>query len=158
MAVDYFLNLVGIQGESQDKFRQKHIQLLSWYWGANNLSSVASGSGSGAGKVNLDEFSFVTEFDRASPKFFKSICMGTHIAKGTMTAAKAGGLGLPYLTLDFEEVFVTGVATSANWEIPTVSVKFSFNKVTVDYRVQNKDGVLISIGPVAYNLKENKLS
>ena len=51
MAVDYFLDLDGIPGESQDeKFKDK-IQVLSWSWGASNVSSVAGTGGSGAGKA-----------------------------------------------------------------------------------------------------------
>jgi type VI secretion system secreted protein Hcp len=159
MAVDYFLDLDGIKGESLDGIRQKHIRLLSWSWGANALSSISGTSGSGAGKVNLDEFSFITEFDRASPKFFKSICTGTHILKGTMTAVKAGALlGMPYLTMDFKSVFITGIEQNASWEIPAVNVAFSFEEVTVEYRVQKADGSLTSTGPITYNQKENKLS
>ena len=55
MAVDYFLDLDGIQGESQDeKFKDK-IQVLSWSWGASNVSSVAGTGGSGTGKVDMSE-------------------------------------------------------------------------------------------------------
>ena len=159
MAVDYHMKFDGIQGESLDWILQKQIRLLSWNWGANNLSSVASGSGSGAGKVNLDEFSFITEFDKAWPKFFKSICAGTHIRTGTMTAAKAGALlGMPYLTMDFKGVFITGVQNSASWEIPAVNVVFSYEEITIEYRIQKADGSLVSTGPITYNLKENKLS
>jgi type VI secretion system secreted protein Hcp len=157
MAVDYFLDLHGIRGESLDAIRREHIRLLSWSWGANALSSVSGTSGSGAGKVNLDDFSFITQFDRASPKFFKSICTGTHILKGTMTAVKAGGLS-PYLRMDFKSVFITAIQPSASWDLPTVNVAFSFEEVTFEYRVQKADGSLTSTGPVTYNQKENKLS
>ena len=158
MAVDYFLKLDGIQGEDAFKlFIQRRIRLLSWSWGANSLSSVEANGGSGAGKVDLDEFSFVTEFDKATVGFFRSICKGEHVMNATLFAFKAEALE-SYLTVDFEQVFVTGIGTTATWEIPAVTIKFSFNKITFDYRVQGKDGFLISTGPVAYALKQNKSS
>ena len=159
MAVDYFLKLDGIQGEDASKlFIQRRIRLLSWSWGANSLSSVEANGGSGSGKVDLDEFRFVTKFDKATVGIFRSICKGEHVMNATLFACKAGALE-SYLTVGFEQVFVTGVSTKASWvEIPAVSIEFSFDKITFDYRVQGKDGFLTSTGPVAYSLKQNKSS
>ena len=68
MAVDYYLKLEGIEGESQDSSHKNEIQLLSWSWGASNVSSVAGTGGSGAGKVDLSDFSVMTHFDKSTPK------------------------------------------------------------------------------------------
>lgn len=35
MAVDYFLKLDGIEGESADSNHKNEIQLMSWSWGAS---------------------------------------------------------------------------------------------------------------------------
>jgi type VI secretion system secreted protein Hcp len=158
MAVDYYLKLEGIEGESQDSSHKGEIQLLSWSWGASNVSSVAGTGGSGAGKVNLSDFSVMTNFDKSTPKFFKTIAKGTHIASGTLAAIKAGAEGKPYLKVDFKELFVSSLQLSASSEIPTVSVSFSYNEIKVDYSMQNEQGNMVSTGPITYNLKENKHS
>lgn len=158
MAVDYFLKLDGIEGESEDEKHKKEIQILSWNWGANNVSSVSGTGGSGAGKVSLSDFNIMTNFDKATPKFFKSVCAGTHIKTGTMTAIKAGGDGKPYLKVDFKELFVTSLQISGSSEVPTISVSFSYNEIKIDYSTQNEQGNLTSTGPVTYDLKANKLS
>ncbi len=131
---------------------------MSWSWGAANVSSVAGTGGSGAGKVSLGDFTIMKTVDKASPKFFKSICAGTHIATGTMTAVKSGGAGKPFLKVDFKELFVTSLQESASSEIPTESVSFTYNEIKIDYSVQNDQGNLASTGAVTYNTKENKLS
>src|ERR1039457_5526578 len=158
MAVDYYLKLEGIEGESQDSSHKNEIQLLSWSWGASNVSSVAGTGGSGAGKVDLSDFSVMTNFDKSTPKFFKSITKGTHITSGSLAAIKAGADGKPYLKVDFKELFVSSLQLSASSEIPTVSVSFSYNEIKVDYSMQNEQGNMVSTGPVTYNLKENKLT
>jgi type VI secretion system secreted protein Hcp len=158
MAVDYFLKLEGVEGESSDANFKNQIQLMSWSWGASQISSVAGTGGSGAGKADLSDFSLMTYFDKSTPKFFKSIGLGTHIASGTLSAVKSGAQGKPYLKVDFAEIFVTSLQMSGSSEIPTVSVSFTYNEIKIDYSVQDEKGNLKSIGPVTYNTKENKLS
>jgi type VI secretion system secreted protein Hcp len=158
MAVDYFLDLEGIPGESQDeKFKDK-IQVLSWSWGASNVSAVAGTGGSGAGKVDMSDVSMMLNFDKSTPKFFKSVSKGTHITKGTMSAVKSGADGKPYLKVNFTEIFVTGLQMSASSEIPTVSLSFTYNEIGIDYSVQDEKGTLNSTGEVKYSTKQNKSS
>jgi type VI secretion system secreted protein Hcp len=158
MAVDYYLKLDGIQGESQDENHKNEIQLLSFSWGAHQVSSVAGTGGSGAGKADLSDLSVMINFDKATPKFFKSICAGSHIASGTLSAIKSGANGKPYLKVDLTELFVTGLQISASSEVPSVSVSFTYNTIKIDYSVQDEKGNLASTGPVTYNLKANKLT
>ncbi len=64
MAVDYFLKLDGIDGESADSNHKNEIQIMSWSWGAANVSSVAGTGGSGAGKVSLGDFTIMNTLIR----------------------------------------------------------------------------------------------
>lgn len=159
MAVDYFLKLSdGIEGESTDSNHKTEIQIMSWSWGASQVSSVAGTGGSGAGKADLSDFSVMTYFDKATPRFFKSIGLGTHIKSGTMSAIKSGADGKPYLKVDFKELFVSSLQISGSSEIPTVSLSFTYNEIKIDYSIQDENGNLKSTGPVTYNTKENKLT
>jgi len=158
MAVDYFLKLDGVEGESADSNHKNEIQLMSWSWGASQVSSVAGTGGSGAGKADLSDFSLMTYFDKATPKFFKSIGLGTHIGSGTLSAVKSGAQGKPYLKVDFAEIFVTSLQISGSSEVPTVAISFTYNEIKIDYSVQDEKGNLKSTGPVTYNTKENKLT
>jgi type VI secretion system secreted protein Hcp len=158
MAVDFFLKLDGVEGESVDDNYKNQIQILSWSWGASQVSSVSGTGGSGAGKADLSDFTIMCNFDKATPKFFKSIGEGTHIKSGTMSAIKSGAKGKPYLKVDFQELFVTSLQMSGSSEIPTVSVSFSYNEIKIDYSQQKEDGTLTSTGAVTYNTKTNKLS
>lgn len=158
MAVDYFLKLDGIQGESVDANHKDEVQLMGWGWGGSQVSSVAGTGGSGAGKANLRDFTVQTYFDKATPKFFKSLCAGTHIKSGTLTAIKSGASGKPYMKVDFKELFVSDVQITGTSEIPTVSLALTYNEIKIDYSIQDDKGTLTSTGPVTYNVKANQLS
>lgn len=158
MAVDFFLKLEGIEGEAEETHHKNQIQIMSWSWGGSNVSSVAGTGGSGAGKVNLSDFTIMTYFDKSTPKFFRDLCKGTHIKTGEMDAMKAGEEGKPYLKVHFKELFITSLSISGSSEIPTVSLSFTYDEIKIDYYKQNESGQLTTTGPVTYNLKQSKVS
>ncbi len=158
MAVDYFLKLDSINGESIDQNFTNQINLLSFAWGGTQTTSVAGTGGSGAGKVSLSEFTVSKYYDASSPEIFKAMLLGTHIATGTLSAVKSGSNGKPFLTIAFTELFVTSQQMSGSSEIPNESVSFSYNTIKTDYSKQNEQGNLTSVGAVSYDLKANKQS
>jgi len=158
MAVDYFLKLDGITGESQDSNHKNEIQIMSFSWGASQTSSVGGATGSGAGKVSLDGFSIMKAVDKASVPLFKSVVGGTHFATGTITANKAGGGGKVFLKVDFKELFVTSYQLSGSSEIPMESVSFSYKTIAIEYSMQDTKGITSSAGKATYDVAQNKLS
>jgi type VI secretion system secreted protein Hcp len=48
-AVDYFLKLEGVEGESQDKDYKKQIDVESWSWGETQSGTHVGGGGREAG-------------------------------------------------------------------------------------------------------------
>jgi len=158
MAVDFFLQLDSIKGESMDSGHKDEITVLSWSWGASQVTSVSGSGGSGAGKASLSDLHVVKNYDVASVPLFKALLAGTHIKTGVLTANKAGGDGKPFLKVSLEELFVTSVQSSGSSEIPTESVSFSYNKIKVEYSKQNEQGVLTAAGSTTYDLKANKIS
>ncbi len=48
MAVDYFLQIAGIDGESTDAKHKGWIDVESWSWGETNSGSAHRGAGAGA--------------------------------------------------------------------------------------------------------------
>jgi type VI secretion system secreted protein Hcp len=160
MAVDFFLKLDSIDGESVADGHKDEIQLLSFSWGGHNVSSVAGTGGSGAGKVDLQDLSVTKYLDKATTPLFKALCSGTHIKTGTLTGVKTGtgGGGKPFLTLSLKELFVTSQQISGSSEIPMESLSFSYNEMKSEYSTQNEQGILTTTGAVTYNTKENKVT
>jgi type VI secretion system secreted protein Hcp len=158
MAVDFFLKLDAIKGESLDSNHKDEIQIMSWSWGASQVTAIASGGGAGAGKANLSDLHIVKSYDVSSVPLYKALLLGTHIKTAVLTACKAGGDGKPFIQVSMDEVFVTSIQASGSSEIPTESVSFSYNKIKIEYSKQNAQGVLAVAGSTTYDLKANKVS
>jgi type VI secretion system secreted protein Hcp len=66
MAVDMFIKIDDIKGESIDKTHKGEVQVLAWSWGATQSGSTHTGTGGGAGKVNVQDLSFTKYIDKAT--------------------------------------------------------------------------------------------
>ena len=81
-AVDYFIKLEGIKGESADAKHKDEIDIESWSWGETMASKSGPGGGAGAGKVQMQDFHFVMRLNRASPVLAKAVSY-THLTLPT---------------------------------------------------------------------------
>ena len=92
-AVDAFLKLTGIKGESIDSKHKDEIDVLSWSWGAGTDPALStSARGAGAARPCVKDFTFTHRFDAASPLLLTSAISGNTIPEGTLTIRKAEGL------------------------------------------------------------------
>ena len=57
MAVDMFLKLDDVKGESRDNKHKDEIDVLAWSWGVSQSGTMHTGGGGGAGKVNVQDLS-----------------------------------------------------------------------------------------------------
>jgi len=160
MATDYFLKLTDIEGESKQAGHENEIDILSWSWGESNAGSASSGGGQGSGKVNMQDYSFAMQINKASPKLLKACATGDHIAKGVLSCRRAGKEPRPYLTITFTDCLVSSFQTggSAGAEIPMDSLTLNFSKIEYSYSPQKNDGTLGTAIPVGYDLTTGKAS
>jgi type VI secretion system secreted protein Hcp len=157
-AVDYYLKLEGIDGESQDAKHKNEIELLSWSFGATQGGSFATAGGGGIGKVSMHDFHFVKHVDKATPKLLLACANGEHITKATLIARKAGKEQQEYLKIMLSDVLVSGYSTSGNGQggAPLDEISLNFAKIEVEYKEQKADGSLGGIIKSGYDLKQNK--
>src|SRR4029077_11299318 len=106
MAVDMFIKIGTLKGESKDKTHKEEIDVLAWSWGMSNSGSAHLGGGAGAGKVNVQDLSFTKYIDNSSPDLMLACCNGKHFDKATLVVRKAGENPLEYLTINMEELMV----------------------------------------------------
>jgi len=142
MAIDMYLTLDGISGESQRMGHEGEIDVLGWSFSGSNPSSIGIGGGGGSGKVTLGEITIQKYLDASSAEIFQALCKGTHFPTGKLVAYKGGGDALPYLTMDFEEVYPTSqsMGGSGGEDRFTEMVSFSFGKIVVTYTEQGAAG------------------
>ena len=114
MAVDYFLRIEGIEGESADAKHKGEIDVLSWAWGASNSGAVSVGGGTGAGKATIQDLQFTTPLSKASPKLFLACATGQHLKQAKLTAVRAGAKQAEFLTLTLSDVMVSSYQTGGS--------------------------------------------
>lgn len=157
MAVDMFLELEGIKGESVDKVHKEKIDILAWSWGMANSGTFHHGSGGGAGKANFQDLSVTKYIDKSSATLLSNCATGKHIAKGKLIIRKAGDKPLEYLTISLEKILVTSVSTggSSGEERLTENVTLNFAKVTTDYKIQDDKGAGQAGGTFTFDIAAN---
>ena len=160
MAVDYFLKIDGIEGESTDTKHAKEIDVDAWSWGESQTgASVPGGGGGGAGKVSMQDFSFVMKFNKASPKLMLACATGKHVKSARLAVRRAGQGQQDYLTFTFLDVLVSSYqtgGTEASGLVPLDQVSLRYAKIEVEYKTQKPDGSLVVAGQFKYDLKLNK--
>ena len=142
MAMDMFIKIGALKGESVDKTHAGEIDVLAWSWGMSNSGSAHHGGGIGSGKVNVQDLSFTKYIDKSSPDLMLACCNGKHYDSALLTVRKAGEKPLEYLKITMTEALVTSVSTggSGGEDRLTENVSLNFADVTVAYIEQTKGG------------------
>ncbi|MFL6660784.1 MAG: Hcp family type VI secretion system effector [Rhizobacter sp.] len=157
MAVDMFIKIDGIKGESKDSKHKEDIDVLAWSWGLSNSGSAHVGGGAGAGKVNVQDLSFTKWLDKASTALMLHGMNGKHIKEALLTVRKAGEKPLEYLKITMTDVLVTSVSTggSGGEDRLTENITLNFAKVKVEYQEQKADGSGTPAGEVGWDIAGN---
>lgn len=157
MAVDMFIKLGDVKGESKDKAHKEEIDVLAWSWGASNSGSFHTGGGGGAGKVNVQDLSFTKYIDLASTELFLATCNGKHFPEATLVVRKAGETPLEYLTIVMTDVLITSYSTggSGGEDRLTENVTLNFAKVKLTYKEQAAKGAQAKAPSVSWDIAQN---
>jgi type VI secretion system secreted protein Hcp len=83
MALNVFLELDGIAGESEDLIHKGLIEIASWSWGLSETTPGPSSVGE-AGKVTIQNLVIHKNVDIASPLLIRHCAQGQTIASGVM--------------------------------------------------------------------------
>ncbi|MEO6786140.1 MAG: type VI secretion system tube protein Hcp [Chthoniobacteraceae bacterium] len=157
MAVDMFMKIGDVKGESKDKKHSKSIDVLAWSWGVSNSGNAQVGGGAGAGKVNVQDLSFTKYVDSSSCPLFLAASNGKHYKEALLTVRKAGEHPVEYLKIKMEEVLITSLSTggSGGEDRLTENVSLNFAKVSVDYTPQKDDGSADTTIPYSWDIAAN---
>jgi type VI secretion system secreted protein Hcp len=162
MAVDLFLKVDGINGESRKVNHQNEIDIVSFDFGAVQHGSFhTGGAGGGSGKAEISDIRIQKQVDKSSPLLFKACAAGTHIASAIIYSQKAGDGSSPltYYQIKLEDVIVSDIHNSGSSGGDQImeSVTFNCAKVTFDYQAQNaqggKDGGVVT---AYYDIRQNQ--
>jgi type VI secretion system secreted protein Hcp len=154
-AVDYFLKIAGIDGESTAAKHKGEIDVESWSWGTSMVVSHAYG-GAGA-RASANDFSFVMKLNKASPKLFLALSSGKHIESAWLTAQRPGKQTDYFLKWSFADVLISSYQTgAAAGDSPADQVAFNFAKIEMEYKEQKPDGSLGETVKTGWDFQKNE--
>lgn len=158
MAVEMFLKIDGIDGESKDDQHTGEIDVLAWSFGLSQAGTFHTGGGGGSSKVSVQDMSFTHHTDLATAPLMLACANGQHINKAVLTVCKAGGGSrVEYLVVTMEKVMVTSVSQggSDGEDRLVENITLNFAKFDVTYTEQTDTG---SKGPTmncAWDIEAN---
>jgi len=157
MAVDMFLKLDGVKGESKDHKHEGEIHIESFSWGMNQTGAHGAGGGGGAGKVSVHDISVTKFVDKSSPTLMLFCANGKHIASGLITVRKAGEKPLEYMKIKLEDILVSSVQHAGHGsDLLTENVTLNFSKFQFEYQEQKADGSGQPGGAMGWDVKANQ--
>ena len=149
-----------VNGECKDFEYPNWIEVLSWSWGAHQLGTAGHGTGLGASKVSMNDFSFTMHFCAASPVLLLSCVSGHHYPEAILIMRKPTGKDggqKKFLEFTFKDVLVSSYQTGgAGEDLPVESLSLNFTSVQQEYFTQDEKGVLKSAGKAGWDVKTNK--
>ncbi len=158
MAVDAFLKLGDLKGESPVEGHEDEIQLLSWSWGMMQQGTTHRGTGGGAGKVDVQDMTMVKYVDTASPNLTLACCNGKHFEEAILTVRKAGEKPLDYLKITMTDLIITSVSPGGASGDENVIETFAVNFAKFAYSYQPQDNKGAKAGgavEIEYDIAKN---
>lgn len=161
MAIDAFLKIDGIPGESTDGKHKDWIEIEAFDLCAlQPVSSVVSSAGGAtAGRVDHQDLLIRKLVDKATPKLFEACNTGKHIKEISIEFCRAGGDKQKYLEVKLEQVIISkfNVSLWRSTEFPSEEIKLNYGKITVVYTQQKRaDGIASGNVSSGWNLITNK--
>jgi type VI secretion system secreted protein Hcp len=156
-AVDYFLKIDGIKGESRDDRHKDEIDIESFSWGETQSGTFGVGGGGGSGKVSMQDFHFTMTVNKASPALFLACAQGDHIKNAILTCRKAGRDQQEFMKVTMNDVLVSSFQIGgAESVVPTDQISLNFAKIEVEYQEQDATGKLVGSIKKWFDLKTMK--
>jgi type VI secretion system secreted protein Hcp len=145
MAVDAYLQIEGIKGESTDDQHKGWIEVSNVSWSVHQprSSTASTAGGLTTGVASLSDLHFTKMADLSSPSLQEHCAKGKTLPKAKIEFMRADGDGKPicYYTVELENVMISGVnPTSGEGGILKEHVFFAYSKMKWKYTKQSIRG------------------
>lgn len=145
MAIDVYLQIDGIKGESQDDKYKDWIELTSAEWGVIQPRSATASTAGGhtAERCELRSISVTKLADLSSPILMQTCAAGKTLPKARLEFMRADGQGarIKYYEVELENVLIGSINQAAHeGGILQDSLGLKFSKVRWKYTQQKISG------------------
>jgi type VI secretion system secreted protein Hcp len=164
MAVDVYLQIDGIQGESQDDTHKGWIELTGVHWGVYQPKSATASTSGGhtAERAELEDISFSKLADLCSPILAQHCAMGKTLPKAKLEFFRADGTGsrVKYFEVDLENVLIGMVKPHLGGKETYLSeiVNLKYSKIKWKYTQQKISGGIGGSTVGGWDLAANRIA
>ena len=163
MAIDVYLHIDGIKGESADDRHKDWIECKSVSWAVEQPRSATSSTGGGHTAERCEHHDVVITklADLASPILLQTCSAGRTIprAKLEFMRADAQGERVKYFEIELDNVLIGAVSPSVSeGDILTEEVGFKFSKVRWKYTQQRISGGMGGNTSGGWDLASNRIA
>ncbi|SFD73883.1 Hcp family type VI secretion system effector [Massilia yuzhufengensis] len=163
MAIDVYLQIDGIKGESTDSVHQGWIECLSVEWAVTQPKSATASTAGGhtAERANLSEIGITKLADMASPILFQSSACGKTFPRAKLEFMRADGDGTPikYFEIQLENVLICHMASSVSeGAVLGESLGLKFSKIKMAYTQQRIGGGTLGSTMGGWDLASNRIA
>jgi len=156
-ALDAFLDIQGIKGESTDSAHRDQIEVLWFSWGVAQHRAEVEGSGRAADFADLVVAKVV---DASSPDLYRYCALGKRIPKATLDLCTAAGEKRSILEIKLEGVLVSRVELSEKVDLsgpprPVETVHLRYDTITWTYHRLDHTGREKGTVSRGWDLKRN---
>ncbi|MFI5120182.1 MAG: Hcp family type VI secretion system effector [Thermoanaerobaculia bacterium] len=160
-AVDMFLKLDGVAGESQATDHKGEIQLAGFRLGLTSPRDSFTNQATGVRRWS--HLSMRSSVEMSTPLLFQKLASNAKIPKAVLTCRKAGGAQFPYFTVTLSDVLVVKVETGeleaqGGDVIPHCDFDLAFSHVEISASPQTAGGPTSGCNMFADDLASNKSS
>jgi type VI secretion system secreted protein Hcp len=142
-AVDMFIEIDGVKGESKDKKFVGASDVLAWSWGVSNSGGGGAGGGGSAGKASFQDLSWTQYIDSSIPPLFLGVASGTHFKDAVLSVRKTGANPYVFLTIRFDDILISSLSMGGSGgedKLTTNVTMMPLEKITLTYTPQKADG------------------
>jgi type VI secretion system secreted protein Hcp len=162
MAIDVYLQIDGIKGESTDDKHKDWIECKSVAWGVWQPKSATASTGGGhtAERCEHTEISLAKLADLSTPVLLQTCSSGKTIPRAKFEFMRADGQGdrVKYFEIEIENVLIGEVTPKVmEGDILTESVGLKFSKIKWKYTQQKVSGGAGGNTSGGWDLSTNKI-
>lgn len=162
MAIDVYLHIDGIKGESADDRHKDWIECKSVSWAVEQPRSATASTGGGhtAERCEHRDVVITKLADLASPILLQTCAAGRTIPKAKLEFMRADAQGerVKYFEIELDNVLIGAVSPSVSeGDILTEEVGFKFSKVRWKYTQQRISGGMGGNTSGGWDLAANRI-
>lgn len=158
MAVDMFLKIEGIDGESTDDKHSKWMEINSYSHGVSQPVSGASGTGGrSGGRADFQNFTITKTVDTATPDLYIYCCKGKHIPKIEVECCLASEDKHVFMKYTLEDVIISSIsAGGSSFDVrPAETLSFAYGKIKWEYTPIDQTGAAGATADRTWDLEKN---